>query len=125
MNPHTVNNNRGLIVGGNASVSFDVGAIGDQASARKNLQSGSPGEAMALAALREHLQQLTELLRQHGDRVQPETRAAVQQVVEEAAKPAPNKLVMSSILQGAAATLGSIAALGTHFLKIKDLIAAL
>lgn len=125
MSGRKVEDNRGLIVSGNASVRFDVGAIGDQASAVKHVQSGSAAEELALATLREHLQELTALLRQHGDRVQPETRAAVDQVVEEAAKPKPNKLVMSAILQGAAATLGSIASLGSHFLKIKDLIAAL
>jgi hypothetical protein len=125
MSPHNVSDNRGLIVSGSGSVSFDVGAIGDGASAVKNVHTGATTDESALATIRQQLQELTALMQQHGDRVQPETRAAVEQVANEAAKPKPNKLVMSSVLQGAAATVGSIAALGAHILKIKDLISLL
>lgn len=72
------------------------------------------GDAAALAALQARVDALLTLMREQADAVPPGTEQAVVAVRDELARPQPNKMVVTAVLEkvsGAVQAIGSLAAL--------------
>jgi hypothetical protein len=113
--------NKGIIMGPGSSMKNDVLAVGDRATATQWQSPPSP----ALQALRDQLAKLSELVERNGELVDTSQKEAVELAVSEAAKEKPNKLILSSILEGTATALKSIASVGSAALAVKALVASL
>jgi hypothetical protein len=80
--------------------------------------------ALALRLIRGDLARLVALMEDERSYIDPSAKEAVKMVASEAGKPAPNKLVMASLLDGAATAVKSITSIATALTSVKSLIDA-
>jgi hypothetical protein len=119
--------NSGLTISDNATWNSDVGAVGWRATATKNIgvTPFDPGRLAALETLREEVDRFSKLLDQHSNQIDPHVKESFQTVISEAAGPKPNKFLMTTVLDGLATALKSVASVGSAALAVKALIAGL
>jgi hypothetical protein len=119
--------NSGLIMSDNATYTTEVGAVGLGATATKHIAASASesGRLAALDTLREEVDRLSKLLDQHTAQIDPQVKESFQTVVIEAAAPKPNKFLMTTVLDGLATALKSVASVGSAALAVKALIAGI
>jgi hypothetical protein len=115
--------NQGIIVNGPGTITAAQIAVGHGASI-----SGIAGHAAADQRTIEHLQQeldaLLVLLRKESASLPPEAAAKVEFVAKEVKSAAPDKLVVTSVLDSVARLVTSFGALSGAIIAVKELAGA-
>jgi hypothetical protein len=118
--------NDGLIVSGNGSVRADQLAVGRQASI-KVVMAGQVLTNRGLQDVKDKLDELIRVISAHpeGPSQQEELIRSADIVADELAKPKPNKLTITSILDGIANSMKSVAGIVSASEALKAAVTAL
>ncbi len=116
------NSNQGIIITGGA-IKADQVAVGTGAVAQKTIDTSQHADAAAtIDDLRKQLSSLLDLIKQHRDILDASTEGAVEVAMQEAEREKPNKVVMSSIMDGITNGVKSISSVASAVNAIKSLI---
>lgn len=114
--------NQGIIITG-GTISAEQLAVGTNAKAEKIIQAIEQGDnTKTISDLREQLNYLLELIRENSSMLEPNVEKAIEVVKAEADKPSPNKIVMTSIIDGVIQTVKSLTSIAGAITAIKKLI---
>jgi hypothetical protein len=113
--------NRGVMVTGHGTLHAQQIAAGDHAHA----QGGAGTEAGALAELQARLDELLERMREQGAAVPPGAEAAVVTVRDELARPQPNKMVVTAVLDKVSDAVKAVGSLAGLAKTVQDLAGAI
>lgn len=115
--------NEGVSIGGGTVIAHQIVA-GQNARAECNVNpSGGGANGKTIDDLLAQFDALLALMRENRHVLAPEAEKAIEAVREEAAKPAPSKLVISSVLDSVSKTVKSFASLTGAITAVKELVA--
>lgn len=113
--------NHGVIIAGNGVLNAKQLAVGAHARIDSIVNASGATPASTIEDLRRQLDELLGVLRENSHCLPPEAGKAIQAVKEEVAKPEPNKLVVTSVLDSVSDVLKSFGSLTGAIVAIRQL----
>lgn len=115
--------NQGVSISGGAVTAHQI-VSGPNSRAECIVHAGEGGaNGKTIDDLRAQLDALLALMRENSHALAPEAEKAIEVVRQEAAKPAPSKFVISSVLDSVSGTVKSFASLTGAITAVKELVA--
>jgi hypothetical protein len=117
-----ITNNHGVIMGGNAIVDVGNLVVGSNARIDSIVETSAAGRQKTIEDVRAQLDELLAVMRENRDRLPPEAVNAIETVKAEVARPAPSKLLVTSVLSGVSDLVKSFGSLSGAIVAVRELV---
>jgi hypothetical protein len=117
-----ITNNQGVITGGNATLNVGNLVAGSNARIDSIVETSAAGRQKTIEDVRAQLDELLAVMRENRDRLPPEAVNAIETVKAEVARPAPSKLLVTSVLSGVSDLVKSFGSLSGAIVAVRELV---